>query len=80
MLELLLLAAGYFTTHSPSSVPGHRQTKEMGVAAEACQQMQDQKASPFPPVISLDGSKISFKTNKSDSSSLNEEMGELRTL
>lgn len=53
---LLLLAAGYFTTYCP--VFRDTVTKEMGVAAEACQQMQwDQKASPFPPVISLDGVK-----------------------
>ena len=52
-LLLLLLATGYFT-----NCPVLRDTGNQGdgSAAEACQQMQwDQKASPFPPVISLDG-------------------------
>lgn len=77
---LLLLATGYLTTNCPV----FRDTGNQGdgSAAETCQQMQwDQKASPFSSCnIFRWGQRISFKTNKSDSSSLNEEMGELRTL
>lgn len=52
-LLLLLLATGYLTTNCPVLQDTGNQGD--GSAAEACQQMQwDQKASPFPPVISLD--------------------------
>lgn len=77
---LLLLAAGYFTTYCPV----FRDTGNQGDGS-GCRSLPANAVGPESKSLSSCnifrwGQRISFKTNKSDSSSLNEEMGELRTL